>query len=155
MYQTAARISDVIEEGGVMKIQDVAARTKLSIHTLRYYEGLGLIVPVARAGNGHRIYSEYDVERIVFVSRLRAMGMPITTIQRYMQLAQQGDATVTERLQILERHEVVVMQHLQEFQNHLALIRRKIAHYRELFHANLMAEDDVEEPTAPIGTVET
>lgn len=134
-----------------MKIQDVAARTRLSIHTLRYYEGLGLIAPVARADNGHRTYCEQDVDRIVFVSRLRALGMPIAQIQRYMQLAQQGDATASERLQILERHEAAVTQKLQELHEHLALIRGKIAHYRELFRDDRLLEGDTE---APVGAAE-
>lgn len=128
-----------------MKIQDVAVRTNLSIHALRYYEGLGLIAPVAREENGHRIYSEEDVYRIVFVTRLRALGMPIAQIQRYTQLAQQGDASVGERLQILERHETAVTQKLQELQEHLALIRGKIAHYREQFRADLLAQSEAEE----------
>lgn len=129
-----------------MKIQDVAARTRLSIHTLRYYEGLGLIAPVARKENGHRVYSESDVERIVFVTKLRALGMPIAQIQRYMLLAQQGEVTVAERLQILERHETAVTLELQELQEHLAMIRRKIAHYRELFRPDLPAQDETGEP---------
>ncbi len=37
-----------------MTIQQVADKTNLSIHTLRYYERIGLIPPVNRAANGHQ-----------------------------------------------------------------------------------------------------
>src|SRR5215211_8374606 len=87
-----------------MKIQEVAGQTNLSIHTLRYYERLGLITPVTRAGNGHRDYTEDDIYRIIFVSGLRAMGMPISQIQRYAILTEQGETTVADRLEILKAH---------------------------------------------------
>ena len=86
-----------------MKIQEVAARTHLGIHTLRYYEQIGLITPIHRAGNGHRAYSEDDVYRLIFVTRLRATGMPIAEIKRYTDLAAQGDATVAGRLRSWRR----------------------------------------------------
>lgn len=114
-----------------MKIQEVAEQTHLSIHTLRYYERLGLITPIARTDNGHREYTEDDVYQLIFVSGLRAMGMPISQIQCYATLSKQGDATVADRLEILEAHETAVEQQLEEMQKHLKMIRRKIAHYRE------------------------
>lgn len=122
-----------------MKIQEVAEQTSLSIHTLRYYERIGLITPVTRADNGHRMYTDDDVYRIIFVTRLRATGMPITQIQRYAMLAQQGDTTVAERLEILEAHQAAVAQKLEELQEHLALISGKIAHYRESNRRELAA----------------
>ena len=41
-----------------LTIQQVAARTGLSVHTLRYYERNGLLEPINRAANGHRRYSQ-------------------------------------------------------------------------------------------------
>lgn len=35
---------------------EIAARTGVSIPTLRYYERIGVLDPVARASNGHRRY---------------------------------------------------------------------------------------------------
>ncbi len=40
-----------------LTIQQVAQRTGLSHHTLRYYEHLGLLISVHRLPNGHRRYS--------------------------------------------------------------------------------------------------
>ena len=44
-----------------LTIQQAADQTGLSLHTLRYYERIGLIPPIRRAPNGHRRYSEQDV----------------------------------------------------------------------------------------------
>jgi DNA-binding transcriptional MerR regulator len=115
-----------------MKIQQVAEQTGLSIHTLRYYEQAGLVSHVERATNGHREYTEDDVYRIIFVTRLRASGMPIAEIRRYVELAQQDDDTIFERLQLLEVHKVSIEGKIEELRGHLELISNKIAHYREL-----------------------
>lgn len=54
-------ISESEEVVAAMKIQQVSAKTGLSIHTLRYYEQTGLVTPIARAPNGHRGYTDDDV----------------------------------------------------------------------------------------------
>ena len=120
-----------------MKIQSVAKKTGLSIHTLRYYERIGLIGCVDREQNGHRDYGPNDIDRIQFVLRLRSAGMPISNIKRYMELAQGDMDTVVERLQLLEDHQQAVEQHIDELQQHLTLIRDKIAHYREINETQL------------------
>ncbi len=73
---------DLKGKRSTMKIQQVSAKTGLSIHTLRYYEQTGLVAPIARATNGHRAYTEDDVYRILFVTHLRTAGMPIADIRR-------------------------------------------------------------------------
>jgi DNA-binding transcriptional MerR regulator len=65
-----------------LTIQQTAEETRVSVHTLRYYERIGLISHVKRAPNGHRRYSEKDVNEIVFLTRLRATGMPISDVNR-------------------------------------------------------------------------
>lgn len=121
-----------------MKIQEVAERTGLSIHALRYYEQAGLVTPVERKGNGHREYSEDDLYRINFVLHLRSAGMPIAEIKRYTDLAAVGQATIGERLALLEAHQAAVEAKIAELTEHLTLIRNKLAHYRE-FHQSQLA----------------
>lgn len=58
-------------------IQDVVARTGLSVHALRYYERIGLLPPVDRVASGHRRYTVDDLNWIAFLLRLRATGMSI------------------------------------------------------------------------------
>ena len=60
-----------------LTIAEVAERTGLTRHTLRYYERDGLMLGVGRAGSGHRRYSERDLGWIELITKLRATGMPI------------------------------------------------------------------------------
>lgn len=61
----------------------VAVVTQLSVHTLRYYERIGLVAPICRASSGHRRYSSQDIAWIEFLTRLRATGMPIRQMQQF------------------------------------------------------------------------
>ncbi|WP_028312986.1 MerR family transcriptional regulator [Derxia gummosa] len=85
------------------RISDVAAASGLSAHTLRWYERIGLIDPVAQTG-GARRYGDGDLVWIAFLQRLRATGMPIREMQRYAELRRQGDATLAERHALLADH---------------------------------------------------
>lgn len=114
-----------------LTIRQVAARTGLTVHTLRYYERAGLIPAVERAGNGHRRYSEEDLAWIEFVKCLRSTGMPISDVQRYVELQQQGDATFAERLEIMESHRRALKAKIEELSGFLNRIEGKVERYRE------------------------
>src|SRR5262245_19394565 len=85
-----------------LSIADAAEASGLSAHTLRYYERTGLLEPVGRNGSGHRRYRETDLERIAFLAKLRATGMPIREVRRYAELMTAGEATNAERLALIE-----------------------------------------------------
>ena len=115
-----------------MSISDVATRTGLSTHTLRYYEREGLMfAPVDRASSTHRRYSEADVSWVVFLTRLRSTSMPIARMREYVELARQGDASTAERLELLLIHRMNVVRQLEEMTASLAAIDYKIGLYQE------------------------
>jgi DNA-binding transcriptional MerR regulator len=116
----------------LLAIQDVAEATGLSVHTLRYYERIGLIHSIGRAQNTHRRYSMDDVGWIEFLKKLRATGMPIHQMQRYAELQRMGDETLPERLEMLKELRRSVEAHLAELQEHLKIIQYKIELYGEI-----------------------
>ncbi|MEO1166864.1 MAG: MerR family transcriptional regulator, partial [Chloroflexota bacterium] len=71
--------------------QEIADITGLPISTLRYYERIGLLDPVERAENGHRLYSDRDILRVEFLKRVRATGMSIKEMQHYVSLYREGE----------------------------------------------------------------
>jgi DNA-binding transcriptional MerR regulator len=114
-----------------LTISDAAAKSGISAYTLRYWERAGLLQPVSRNGSGHRRYAEEDLERIKFLTKLRATGMPIRQVRRYAELLNRGSDTEDERLALLEEHRKAVQAHLDETAGHLELIDWKIDLYRE------------------------
>jgi DNA-binding transcriptional MerR regulator len=121
-------VSTIAIQEPTFTIADVAERTGVSAHALRYYERIGLL-EVGRQASGHRRYTEHDVERVVFITRLRATAMPIREIQRYFALVGAGPATEDERLALLEAHRAGVRARLRELEVALDAIERKIARY--------------------------
>jgi len=113
-------------------IQQVAAVTGLSIHTLRYYEKVGLLAPIQRAANGHRRYSAEDIAWLEFLVRLRETGMSIQKVLAFADLVRQRPDQVSERRVILEDHRNQVKQNLEELARHLNVIELKIEHYQQL-----------------------
>ena len=72
-------------------VQQAAALTGLSEHTLRYYERIGLIKPVQRQEtSGHRRYGPADLAKLETLACLRATGMPIDQMRRYFELRSEG-----------------------------------------------------------------
>ncbi|HEU5439291.1 MAG TPA: MerR family transcriptional regulator [Ktedonobacterales bacterium] len=112
-------------------IQQVAQRSGLSIDTLRYYERIGLLAPVARASSGHRRYMEHDLAWIELLIRLRDTGMPLAQMVRFAQLRRQGDATIAERRLLLEEHQRALEEHMRVLERHTVALQQKIARLRE------------------------
>ncbi len=116
------------QSGDRLTIAEMADRTGLSAHTLRYYEPIGLL-DVGRDVAGHRAYSAGDFSRVVFLSRLRMTGMPMRELQRYIALVGEGELTVPERLRMLQQHRERVRVQLQELTFALETVDFKIASY--------------------------
>lgn len=114
-----------------LSIAEAAEASGLSVHTLRYYERTGLLEPVRRNGSGHRRYRAAELERITFLTRLRATGMPIREVRRYAELMKAGEATNEERLALLEAHRVNVLAGLETTARNLELVEWKIRFYME------------------------
>ena len=114
-------------------IQEVAELTAVSVHTLRYYERIGLIGDVQRAKSGHRRYSKDDVHWIKFLTAFRAAGMSISQIQAYLELLRAGDTTLHERRDLLIAHHREMQERIRELSETLAYVEHKIEwHLQEI-----------------------
>jgi DNA-binding transcriptional MerR regulator len=113
-----------------LTIQEVAECSGLSVHTLRYYERIGLLDPVERATSGHRRYSAGDLEWLGFLAYLRSTGMSIRQMQICAKLRRGGDATWRERLAFLEEHRELMQEQMRKLEDNLAYIDGKIAYLR-------------------------
>jgi len=112
-----------------LTISEVAERTGLTRHTLRYYERDGLMLGVGRADSGHRRYSERDLGWIELITKLRATGMPIREVRRYADLVRAGDGNEDDRLALLRTHRERVSAQLNTMATYLDAIDMKISYY--------------------------
>jgi DNA-binding transcriptional MerR regulator len=115
-----------------LSIGQVAERTGLSVHALRFYEREGILAnPVRRGHGGRRIYTEQDVEWLTICTILRASGMPLSAIRRYADLARQGTGNEEDRLSLLRQHREHVTAQIGELTKCLDVISYKVGVYED------------------------
>ncbi|MFD3675484.1 MerR family transcriptional regulator [Streptomyces sp. NPDC058613] len=90
-----------------MQIGEVAARTELSLRTIRHYEETGLVVPSARSQGGFRLYTKTDVQRLMVIRRMKPLGFTLDQMRDLLdatdQLDGKGDLEADEREALLKR----------------------------------------------------
>ncbi|MDT3427123.1 DNA-binding transcriptional MerR regulator [Paenibacillus forsythiae] len=116
----------------LLTIRQVAEITKLSVHTLRYYEQIGLLSSIGRDKNGYRCYSSEDITWIEFLTRLKATGMSINKMIEIAELRRQGDSTLNARRVLMEEHYQEVQEQIADLQKNLDLLAHKIVIYKEM-----------------------
>lgn len=112
-----------------MKIGELAKRSGLSAHTIRYYERIGLLPYADRDQSSQRDYDVSILIWIEFLGRLKTTGMPIRDMLRYAALRERGVGTETERREMLEQHRERVRAHVADLQACLLVLDTKIAGY--------------------------
>ena len=126
-----------------LTIQDVSRRSGLSGPTLRYYEDVGLIGPIARdASSGHRRYRDEDLDTLQALACLRAMGVGIEDMRTYQANRALGHAAAAEQRDLLVRHAERVEAEIVTLRIHLEYLREKAALWdaRDRGDANAEAE---------------
>ena len=69
-----------------MKIGELAKKSGLSAHTLRFYEKQGLIKVSARSESNYRIYNSDDLGTARFIKRSRDMGFSLDEVETFLSI---------------------------------------------------------------------
>jgi MerR family copper efflux transcriptional regulator len=110
------------EEGmGHITIGQIAKKTGMAAKTIRYYEQIGVLPVPGRTASGYRLYDELGVERLRFIRRARALGLPLHQLKaltttlcsrpgtgfrpQLLALVREQLAAVKERVAELELHQ--------------------------------------------------
>ena len=75
-----------------MNIKEASSTTGVSADTIRYYERIGLIMPIERV-NGIRKFNERNINQINFAKTMREAGLSIETLKDYVTLVFKDDPT--------------------------------------------------------------
>ena len=109
-----------------LSIQAASRRSGLSEPTLRYYEEVGLIGPIARdPGSGHRRYGEHDIDTLQALACLRAMGVGIEDMRTYQSNRRLGNIAAGEQRDLLLRHADRVEHEIETLKVHLEYLQGK------------------------------
>ena len=114
-----------------MTIAEVSRKYDISADTLRYYERIGLIPPVPRTRGGQRDSGEESCGWIQLMTCMRAAGVQIEALIEYVDLFQQGDATLDARKALLVEQRDQLVSRMAEMQASLDLLNQKIDRYEQ------------------------
>ncbi len=90
-----------------MQIQELAQKTGLSVHTIRFYEKQGLLDSrhVVRENNNYRNYSDEAIERLKLVKKFQGVGCSLDEIKKILRAK---DENTVSNQQVMEwiRHKI-------------------------------------------------
>ncbi|WP_299447327.1 MerR family transcriptional regulator [uncultured Phascolarctobacterium sp.] len=113
-----------------MTIKEVSEKYNISADTLRYYERVGMIPAVRRTSGGIRNYGEEECGWIELEICMRSAGLTIDTMIKYVQLYQQGDATIKTRLDLLIDQKAKLVEQQKKITQTLQVLDYKIGRYQ-------------------------
>ena len=115
-----------------MTISEVSKKYNLTQDTIRYYEKIGLLPKIPRSQNGIRDFDEESCNWIEFIKCMRAAGMEIEILIRYVTLFRQGKNTVKERRQLIEEQKNKLLLKQKNINETLDRLNYKIKLYDEI-----------------------
>ena len=115
-----------------MLIGEIVQRTGISVHTIRFYEKIGLITgdSVQRQPNNYRDYSERVIETLHFIKYGQRIGF---SLKEMADLIQEGNLANTPRkrqLELLEAKLVEIDAQMKETKELRKMIAGKIERIR-------------------------
>lgn len=114
-----------------MTIAEVAKKYALTPDTLRYYEREGLLPEIGRTPGGIRDYSEDDCAWVEYIKCMRAAGVSVETLVKYVALFRQGKETIPERKALLVEQRGQIVRRISELNEVLAKLDWKLDGYEE------------------------
>lgn len=122
MAQGAGETTDV-----VMHIGEVAARTELSLRSLRHWEEVGLLQPSGRTDGGFRLYTESDVDKILVIRRMKPLGFSLDEMKAVM-----ADLEVLEDPALAEADRVAAQQRIADVRTDATERRARLVRQLEM-----------------------
>jgi MerR family mercuric resistance operon transcriptional regulator len=111
-----------------MLIGEVARRTGVPPHTLRFYEEQHLLTRPARRESGYRVYSDRVLSELGFIRRAQQLGFTLDDVREILTLGRRGTvpcgrvaAICATHLERIERQ----MAELQAFRQGLQKVARQ------------------------------
>lgn len=114
-------------------IKEVAIKTGVSEHTVRYWAKSGFFPFIKRSESNVRLFEDSDLEWVKIVKCLRLVGMDSKSVKKYIDLCVIGDSTIKERFQIITDTRLKTQAKIKELTEQLSLLE-----YKENFYDNII-----------------
>ncbi|MDA3972668.1 MerR family transcriptional regulator [Enterococcus thailandicus] len=113
-----------------MNIKEAANLTGLSNDTIRYYERIGIIMPVPRQENGLRDFSERSINQLKFAKTIRNAGMGVESLREYVAMIYENDdSTLPARKALLLEQAELMQEKITKMQEAHGYLLFKVENY--------------------------
>jgi len=75
-----------------LTIGKLAKACDVKVDTVRYYERMGLVLPLERSESGYRKYSPDSIRRLRFVRRAQSLGFSLEEIKELLEISDTPEA---------------------------------------------------------------
>ena len=110
-------------------IKDMSKLTGLPASTLRYYDKQGLLPGLRRDQNNVRVFTDEDYRHLRLIECLKRSGLSIRDIKTFIDLAEEGDTVLAERLEIFTKRREILRKELADLEEVLGVIEYKCWYY--------------------------
>ena len=120
-------------------IGELARTVGLSQRTIRYYEEIGLLHSVRRIENGKRVYTDDDVRRLKFITRLKVLGLSLAEmveLEKVYRTQRNNREILPKLLAILDERAVQIDDRISQ----LAALKTEIREYQVRLRGKMMME---------------
>ncbi len=103
----------------MLTIHELAKRSGVAPHVVRYYVRIGLIQPAAQKENGYRLFESKEISRLRFIRMAKQLGFTLNEIRQITRHADEGDSPCGDVRRIIQhrikenRAKIEQMEHLQ------------------------------------------
>ena len=111
-------------------ISETAKKVGITASTLRYYEKEGLLPSIKRDKNGIRSFTDDDLQSLRIIECLKATGMPIKDIRKFIDLCAEGDNSLQERYELFLDRKKAVQKQIEELKKVEQVIDFKCWYYQ-------------------------
>jgi DNA-binding transcriptional MerR regulator len=118
---------------GLLTTGDMARLTGNTLRTVRFYEEAGVLRPAGRSAGGHRLFSERELERLQFITDMRAAGLSLDEIKHLLELkarADSGKSAAGEALRTLDAQILALHEKISVFTR----LTKELTRAREILH---------------------
>lgn len=86
-----------------MLVKDLAERTGVPAHVIRYYTRRGMLSPQRDPKNQYRKYSDTDISRVLFIRRAKGIGLTLRDIETILESVEKGISPLPQARRLIQR----------------------------------------------------
>jgi len=130
---------------GTYAIGEISRLVELSQRTIRYYEEIGLLHSVRRIEKGKRVYTDDDVRRLKFISRLKVLGLSLAEmveLEKIYRKQRNNQEILPKLLEILDARAAQIDERVAQ----LETLKNEIREYQQRLRSKVLRDATREEP---------